>query len=136
MTASKPEFTPQYGVLNELARLRTSSLTPCAKGSPANGAATSHTFIATCAKAGFTPDITMEASEPLAALGLVAAGLGMTMIQQSLRHQAPPGVVLHELPWFQYRTSLWVAWHRVNLRPLVETFRKTLEEGRVRDVEA
>ena len=102
------------------------------------GALNHDTFIATCAKAGFTPDITMEASEPLAALGLVAAGLGMTMIQQSLRHQAPPGVVLHELPWFQYRTSLSMAWHRVNLRPLVETFRKTLEEGRVqvRDVEA
>lgn len=87
------------------------------------------TFIAACAKAGFTPDISLEASEPLAALGLVAAGLGMTMVQQSLQHQAPRGVVLHELPWFDYRTSLWVAWHRINLRPLVECFRKTLVEA-------
>ncbi|MGO4329537.1 LysR substrate-binding domain-containing protein [Cupriavidus sp. 2TAF22] len=84
------------------------------------------TFIAACARAGFTPSITMEATEPLAALGLVAAGLGMTMIQQSLRHQAPDGVVLHELSWFTYRTPLWAAWHKVNLRPLVEIFRKTL----------
>ena len=57
-------------------------------------------FIAACARAGFIPDITMEATEPLAALGLVAAGLGMTMLQQSLCHQAPSGVVLHELSWF------------------------------------
>ncbi len=90
------------------------------------GAARHDSFVAACAKAGFTPDITMEATEPLAALGLVAAGLGLTMIQQSLRHQAPSGVVLHELSWFSYRTPLWAAWHKVNLRPLVEIFRETL----------
>lgn len=84
------------------------------------------TFIAACARAGFTPTITMEATEPLAALGLVAAGLGVTTIQRSLRHQAPAGVVLRELPGFTYRMPLWAAWHRVNLRPLVEIFRKTL----------
>jgi DNA-binding transcriptional LysR family regulator len=90
------------------------------------GALRHDNFIAACAKAGFTPDIAMEATEPLAALGLVAAGLGLTMIQQSLRRQAPAGVVLHELAWFSYRTALWAAWHRVNLRPLVGHFRTTL----------
>lgn len=80
----------------------------------------------TCAKAGFTPDVRMQAPEPLTALGLVAAGLGIAMIQQSLRHQAPAGVVLREVPWFAYRTPLWVVWHRVTLRPLVEIFRQML----------
>ena len=80
----------------------------------------------TCAKAGFTPDVRMQAPEPMTALGLVAAGLGIAMIQQSLRHQAPAGVVLREVPWFAYRTPLWVAWHRVTLRPLVEIFRQIL----------
>lgn len=84
------------------------------------------TFVAACAKAGFTPTISMEATEPLAALGLVAAGLGVTTVQQSLRHQAPAGVVLRELSWFAYRTPLWAVWHKINLRPLVEIFRKTL----------
>ena len=83
-------------------------------------------FVAACAVAGFTPNIKMEATEPLTALGLVAAGLGVAAIQQSLRHQAPAGVVLLELPWFAYRTPLWLAWHRVNLRPLVGIFRETL----------
>ena len=86
-------------------------------------------FIAACARAGFTPDIRMEATEPLTALGLVAAGLGMAVIQQSLRHQAPSGVVLRELPWFTYRTPLWAAWHRINLRPLVATYREILLAG-------
>lgn len=85
-------------------------------------------FIAACARAGFTPKVTMEATESQAARGLVAAGLGMTLIQRSLRYQAPRGVVLHELPWFEYRAPLWVAWHKVNLRPLVEIFRRTLLE--------
>lgn len=80
----------------------------------------------TCAKAGFTPDVRMSAPEPMTALGLVAAGLGIAMIQQSLRHQAPPGVVLRDVPWFEYRTPLWVAWHRVTLRPLVDIFRQIL----------
>jgi DNA-binding transcriptional LysR family regulator len=87
-------------------------------------------FIAACARAGFTPQVTMEATESQAALGLVAAGLGLTFIQQSLRYQAPSGVVLHELPWFDYRAPLWMAWHKVNLRPLVEIFRRTLLETR------
>jgi DNA-binding transcriptional LysR family regulator len=83
-------------------------------------------LVVTCARAGFTPDVRMQAPEPLTALGLVAAGLGIAMIQQSLRHQAPAGVVLREVPWFEYRTPLWVAWHRVTLRPLVEIFRQIL----------
>ena len=38
------------------------------------------------------------------------------------------GLSLRELPWLSYTTPLWAAWHRVNLRPLVETFRKVLTE--------
>ncbi|MBB5369927.1 MULTISPECIES: LysR family transcriptional regulator [unclassified Janthinobacterium] len=83
-------------------------------------------FVAACARAGFTPDIRLEATEPLTALGLVAAGLGMAMIQHSLRHHAPAGVLVRELAWFSYRTPLWAAWHKVNLRPLVGIFRETL----------
>ena len=85
-----------------------------------------HQFIAACARAGFTPRIHMEASDEITALGLVAAGLGLALVQQGLQHQAPPGVVLRALPWFSYRTPLWAAWHRVNLRPLVADFRETL----------
>lgn len=56
-------------------------------------------FISACIRAGFTPDIRMEATEPFTALGLVASGLGIAMIQKGLSRNAPPGVVLREVPW-------------------------------------
>lgn len=95
------------------------------------GAVRNDAFLKACAAAGFTPNITIEATEPLAALGLVAAGLGVAMVQCSLRHQAPKGVVLREVPWPGYRAQLWVAWHRVALRPLVTHFRGLLQRSRM-----
>jgi DNA-binding transcriptional LysR family regulator len=83
-------------------------------------------FASACIRAGFTPDVRMQATEPFTALGLVASGLGIAMIQKGLSHNAPPGVVLRELPWLRLTTPLWAAWHRINLRPLVETFRTVL----------
>ncbi|MGO4476751.1 LysR substrate-binding domain-containing protein [Massilia sp. 2TAF26] len=84
-------------------------------------------FVAACVRSGFTPNIKMEASEPTTAMGLVAANLGIAIVQQGLRHQAPPGVTLRELPWFSHRAPLWVVWHRINLRPLVASFREILQ---------
>lgn len=83
-------------------------------------------FVSACIRAGFTPDVRMQATEPFTALGLVASGLGIAMIQKGLSHNAPPGVVLREVPWLAFTTPLWAAWHRINLRPLVETFRQVL----------
>jgi len=85
-------------------------------------------FVSACIRAGFTPDVRMQATEPFTALGLVASGLGIAMIQKGLSHNAPPGVTLREVPWLAFTTPLWAAWHRINLRPLVETFRKVLTD--------
>ncbi|QXI04098.1 LysR family transcriptional regulator [Pseudomonas tensinigenes] len=88
-------------------------------------------FASACIRAGFTPDVRMQATEPFTALGLVASGLGIAMIQKGLSHNAPSGVVLRELPWLTLTTPLWAAWHRINLRPLVETFRKVLTDREI-----
>jgi DNA-binding transcriptional LysR family regulator len=85
-------------------------------------------FVSACIRAGFTPDIRMEATGPFTAMALVASGLGIAMIQKGLSRNAPPGVVLREVPWIAFTRPLWAAWHRINLRPLVETFRKVLTE--------
>ncbi|WP_240444637.1 LysR substrate-binding domain-containing protein, partial [Pseudomonas aeruginosa] len=68
-------------------------------------------FLADCVAAGFTPQIRLEAAEPLSALGLVSAGLGMALIQRSIGGEGNPNVVLRELPWLNQSTALWAAWH-------------------------
>ncbi len=81
-------------------------------------------FLADCVAAGFTPQIRLEAAEPLSALGLVSAGLGLALIPQSIGGEGNPNVVLRELPWLKQSIGLWAAWHRVDLRPIVGDFRE------------
>ncbi|MFF2225371.1 LysR substrate-binding domain-containing protein [Streptomyces globisporus] len=83
-------------------------------------------FVASCVAAGFTPDITLDAAEPLTALGLVASGFGLALVQRSMVRGTAPGVAVRELPWHSGSARLWVAWHRVDLRPVVGAFRATV----------
>jgi hypothetical protein len=87
-------------------------------------------FVAACMKAGFSPDIHLEVTEPMTALRLVGAGLGIAMLQRNLRSSAPDNVVLREVPWMQYTTPVWATWHRINLRPLVAMAREVLLGGK------
>ncbi|ASU78841.1 LysR family transcriptional regulator [Actinopolyspora erythraea] len=86
-------------------------------------------FLSSCAAEGFTPSVRTVAPEPLAALGLVASGLGMALLQRSALRGTPPDVVLRELPWCDSSVRLWAAWHHIDLRPLVAEFRKVLLDG-------
>ncbi|QES40285.1 LysR family transcriptional regulator [Streptomyces venezuelae] len=83
-------------------------------------------FVAACAAAGFAPDIRFEAPEPLTALGLVASGLGLAFVQKSMVRGGTEGVTVRELPWFPRSVRLWAVWHRVDLRPVVTSFRETV----------
>ncbi|MFC5699324.1 LysR substrate-binding domain-containing protein [Pseudomonas sp. GCM10022186] len=86
-------------------------------------------FLASCVEAGFTPQIRLEAAEPLSALGLVSAGLGLALIQRSIKGEGNANVVLRELPWLHQGVELWAAWHRVDLRPIVGDFRQMVLAG-------
>ncbi|MFF4244592.1 LysR substrate-binding domain-containing protein [Streptomyces sp. NPDC001822] len=87
-------------------------------------------FVASCVASGFTPDIRLDAPDPLTALGLVASGLGLALIQRSMVRGTTDGVEVRELPWYQASVHLWAAWHRVDLRPVVASFRETVLTGR------
>ncbi|MFG2895852.1 LysR substrate-binding domain-containing protein [Streptomyces zaomyceticus] len=87
------------------------------------------TFVASCTSYGFTPDIRLDAADPLTALGLVASGLGLALIQRSMMRGTTEGVVVRELPWYGGSVPLWAAWHRVDLRPVVASFRETVLTG-------
>ncbi|MGW3634311.1 LysR substrate-binding domain-containing protein [Streptomyces sp. NPDC005122] len=88
------------------------------------------TFVASCVASGFTPDIRLDAADPLTALGLVASGLGLALIQKSLVRGTSDSVAIRELPWYGGSVRLWAAWHRVDLRPVVAEFRETVLMGR------
>lgn len=83
-------------------------------------------LIAACQRAGFTPDIAYETSDPLSSLQLVSAGLGLAVVQSSLRGGAPKDVVFRELPWLDLRVSVHLVWRRDDERPLVATFRQAV----------
>jgi DNA-binding transcriptional LysR family regulator len=87
-------------------------------------------FVASCVASGFTPDIRLDAADPLTALGLVASGLGLALVQKSMVRGTSDGVAVRELPWYEGSVQLWAAWHRVDLRPVVAAFRETVLAGR------
>jgi DNA-binding transcriptional LysR family regulator len=98
------------------------------RGAPPRNGRTSPQLRGGCVRSGFTPHIKMEASEPVTALSLVAAGLGVAMVQQGLRHPGAAGRGAARAAVVRLPRALWAAWHRINLRPLVATFRETLLE--------
>nr|WP_315235927.1 LysR substrate-binding domain-containing protein [uncultured Albidiferax sp.] len=84
-------------------------------------------LLAGCQRAGFTPDIVYETSDPLSSLHLVSAGLGLAVVQASLgKANAPPDVVFRELPWLDLRVSVHLVWRADEQRPLVAQFHKAV----------
>jgi DNA-binding transcriptional LysR family regulator len=79
-------------------------------------------FLATCHRAGFTPDIRFETTQLATVLGLVEAGLGLALVQQSAHRAAPPGVVFRPLRWFRARVQIHLSWRRTPERPMARRF--------------
>ncbi|GKS88275.1 LysR substrate-binding domain-containing protein [Acidovorax sp. SUPP2539] len=81
-------------------------------------------LLAACQRAGFTPDIVYETSDPLSSLHLVSAGLGLAVVQASLgAANASPEIVFRELPWLDLRVRVHLVWRAQEQRPLVARFR-------------
>lgn len=83
-------------------------------------------FVAAAAHAGFSPRIVCETADPLTSLGLVGAGLGLAVVQASLRNAAPKGVVFREIPWFPRSVRVYLAWRKADTRGTVAALRRCL----------
>lgn len=75
------------------------------------GASTYDQFIELCRAAGFTPRMSQEAREPATIIGLVAAGLGVTLMAGSFRNIRLANVVTRHLAEPSPHLSTWLA-HR------------------------
>jgi len=74
------------------------------------------------AKVGFVPDVRFETADPSVVFGLVNAGLGLAIVQESLNKAREQGVVLRPLPKsFSLRTQIFMV-ARADVRPLMSRF--------------
>lgn len=80
------------------------------------------TLLGACASAGFMPDVRFEASDPSVVLGLVDAGFGLAIVQESLHKARTRGIVFRSLPKsFPLRAQIYRV-TRADVRPLVSRF--------------
>jgi DNA-binding transcriptional LysR family regulator len=71
-------------------------------------AAAHQAFVGACAASGFNPDVRYEAMEPSTVLQLVSAGLGMAIVQSSLKALAPRGVTFRAIGFFPERLQIFI----------------------------
>lgn len=84
-------------------------------------------LLAGCQRAGFTPDILFETSDPQSSLQLVGAGLGLAVVQASLAvGNVSQDVIFRALPWLDLRVSVHLVWRADEQRPLVAQFRNAV----------
>lgn len=63
-----------------------------------------------CESSGFQPDIQFEAPQISIILGLVNAGLGVALMQESIQRLKPPGVVFKRLDWLPLAVEVHLLW--------------------------
>jgi DNA-binding transcriptional LysR family regulator len=71
---------------------------------------------------GFSPRIVQEGTTHFTVLGLVAAGLGCTVMPASAGSRLPPGVKLMPVPDLDIRMPINLVWRRDNPSPMIQRF--------------
>jgi DNA-binding transcriptional LysR family regulator len=75
-----------------------------------------------CAEAGFSPQIVQEAVEATMTLGLVAAGVGITIAPEALRKINVHDVVWRELANANVASRIYLIYNSANTNPIRERF--------------
>lgn len=81
-----------------------------------------------CERAGFSPQVTQEATQMHTIVGLVAAGIGISLVPDSVQNLRRPGVVFRALQGEAPRVELAVAWRRDHALPVVQAFLSVAQE--------
>ena len=81
-----------------------------------------------CRRAGFSPRIVQEASHLPTVVSLVAAGLGVSLLPESLRNLRRCGVVFRPLEGVPPRITLAMTWRREDADPLLHSFLEVVRE--------
>jgi DNA-binding transcriptional LysR family regulator len=81
-----------------------------------------------CHQAGFAPKLGAEASQLQTIINLVAAGMGVTLVAESVRNLAGRGVVFKQLPEPAPVVEVGVAWRRDSHSEVLSAFLKVVRE--------
>ncbi len=84
--------------------------------------------VAACRRLGFSPHIRFEAHGAETLLGLIAAGLGVSVQPQSYRNLGRAGVVFRALSDPVLTTTLQVAHRRDNPSPVLHCFLTVIDQ--------
>jgi DNA-binding transcriptional LysR family regulator len=79
-------------------------------------------------RAGFNPTVAQEIRHLNAAIGLVSAGLGLTILPESLGVVQVPGVVYRPITGSQEGAEIGIAWRWGDPSPTVARFREVARE--------
>ncbi len=79
-------------------------------------------IVGLCQRAGFSPQIIQEAVQMQTVVGLVAAGMGVSLVPASVQTLRRHGVVYRSLQASSPRVDLAVAWRRGDPSVVVHTF--------------
>jgi DNA-binding transcriptional LysR family regulator len=82
----------------------------------------------TCLSAGFTPPVTQEATQIHTLIGMVAAGLGVTLVPAPVRSLQRPGVVYVPLKGKHPPAEVAAAFLRDGRTPVLQAFLRILSE--------
>lgn len=85
-------------------------------------------------QAGFTPKLGAEASQLQTIINLVAAGMGVTLVPESVRNLAVRGVVFKRLPEPQPTMEIAVAWRRDAHSEVLAAFLNVVRESTLQAV--
>jgi DNA-binding transcriptional LysR family regulator len=75
---------------------------------------------------GFSPRIVQEGTSHFTVLGLVAAGLGCSVIPASAQRRLPPGVMLLEVPDLELNMPIHLVWRKEDHSPVIQRFAELL----------
>ena len=73
-------------------------------------------------QAGFSPHIAQEAGEAMTIIGLVSAGLGVSVLPASFQHMRIKGVVYRPLLDTDASTAVWLVQRKGNPSPMAKAF--------------
>ncbi|MEL6385074.1 MAG: LysR substrate-binding domain-containing protein [Cyanobacteria bacterium J06626_18] len=85
-------------------------------------------FLTLCKQAGFEPRIVYEEVKHQTRIGLVAAGMGITFVPESLQKAGLTGVSYAPLMGESLELQLAVAWRRHEMSPVIERFLQVVEQ--------